>query len=65
VADSLLDEGAFDHERRWVIVAPEPCSYLADWVAAVVARAYKKAAGTPRARAKGRRKLEESLKSQA
>lgn len=65
VADSLVDDGCCDDERRWLLVSPDPWAYLADWTASAVARAYRRADGTPRARAKELRRLEKSLRADA
>jgi hypothetical protein len=65
VADLLLDDTSCDDERRWLLVSPDPWAYLADWLAAVVARSYRRADGTPRARAKELRRLEKALRSEA
>lgn len=63
LTESLLDDGAFEHERRWLLVAPDPWAYLADWVAQAVARSYRRADGTPQARTKELRRLEKALRA--
>ncbi|GMA22775.1 hypothetical protein GCM10025864_05340 [Luteimicrobium album] len=65
VADLLLDDGSCEDERRWLLVSPDPWGYLADWLVAVVGRSYRRADGTPRARAKELRHLEKALRSEA
>lgn len=62
LADSLLDEPGVDDERRWLMVAPDPWAYLGDWLAAVVTRSYRRAAGTPRSNAKELKRLAEALR---
>ncbi|GAA4831739.1 hypothetical protein GCM10023221_04480 [Luteimicrobium xylanilyticum] len=65
LADALLDDGCSEDEHRWLLVSPDPWAYLADWLVAVVGRSYRRADGTPRARAKELKRLEKALRSEA
>ena len=63
VAEELVDDYCREDERRWLLVSPEPWTYLADWVAAELVRSYKNAAGARKKDGKAVRRLERSAKA--
>lgn len=65
IADELLHDWSFERERRWALATPAPWDYLADWVAEVLARDYRKARGIRRTEPAALEALEISVREDA
>ena len=65
VARELVGDYCSDDERRWLLVSPEPWTYLGDWVATELVYSYKNAAGARKKDGKVLKRLERTASSTA